>query len=165
VSADGTTSVFQLSVPLAQLPGGASTLVLAAYSPAWGNWGTTLRAEVPVLGPDPVVRPVAPIAPAPVVAPAPLRAAEIQSPQPGDQVPRSFVLQILAPRADRVDVFLEPGRDRGGKLVGSAAADSASSAAFHTTITVPGGPQTLDVHARATSSGKEEVLTLPIVVS
>lgn len=165
VSADGTTSVFQLSVPLAQLPGGASTLVLAAYSPAWGNWGTTLRAEVPMLGPDPVLRPVAPIAPAPVVAPAPLRAAEIQSPQPGDQVPRSFVLQILAPRADRVDVFLEPGRDRGGKLVGSADADASSGAAFRTTITVPVGPQTLDVHARATSSGKEEVLTLPIVVS
>ena len=164
-TSDGTTSVFQLSVPLAQLPGGATTLMLAAHSPLWGNWLTTLRAEVPVLGPDPAVRPLAPIAPAPVVVPAPLRAAEIQSPQPGDQVPRSFVLQVLAPRADHVDVFLEPGRDRGGKLVGSASADTSSSAAFRATITVPGGPQTLDVHARATSSGKEEVLTLPIVVS
>jgi len=164
-STDGTTSVFQLSVPLAQLPGGASTLVLAANSPLWGTWLTTLRAEVPTLGADPVARSLAPSVPMLVPTPAPLPAAEIQWPQSGDLVPRSFVLQILAPRADRVDVFLGPGRDRGGRLVGSATADTSSSAAFRATITVPNGPQTLDVHARATSSGKEEVLTLPIVVS
>ena len=101
--------------------------------------------------------------PAPLQAPAPLRAAEIQSPQPGDQVPRSFVLQILAPRADRVDVFLQPGRDRGGRLVGSASADTPSSAEFRATTTVPTGPQTLYVYARSTASGNEEVLMIPVV--
>src|SRR5207245_10434379 len=105
------------------------------------------------------------LAPTPVQAPALLRAAEIQSPQPGVRVARLFVLQVLAPRADRVDVFLEPGRDRGGRIVGSASADTLSSAQLRATISVPAGPQTLDVHARSTSSGTEEVLSLPIVVS
>jgi hypothetical protein len=164
-SSNGTTSVFQLNVPLAQLPGGATTLVLAAYSPLWGNWLTTLRVEVPVLGPDPAVRPLPALAPALVQAPAPRRPAEIQSPQPGDLVPRTFVLQVLAPRSDRLDVYLGPGRDRGGRLVGSAAAATSSSAEFHATISAPAGPQTLEVHARSSSSGTEEVLTLPIVVS
>jgi hypothetical protein len=166
-TASEPTAGFQLNVPLAQLPGGPTTLVLAASSPLRGTWLTTLQVAVPVLGPDPAVRPLAPIAlaPVPVATPAPLRAAEIQSPQPGVQVDRHFVLQVLAPRADRVDVFLEPGRDRGGRMVGSASPDSSSSAQFRAAISVPTGPQTLDVHARSTSSGTEEVLTLPIVVS
>jgi hypothetical protein len=159
------TSEFRLSVPLAQLPGGTSTLVLDAYSPQWGNWLTTLRVEVPVLGPDPVARPVAPVFAAAVQPPPPRRAAVIESPQPGDSVPRRFVLQLLAPRADRVDVFLDPGRDRGGRLVGSAAAESTASGEYRVTVTVPSGSQTLELHASSTLTGKDELLTLPIVVS
>jgi hypothetical protein len=160
---DAMTSVFQVTVPLAQLPSGATTLLLAANSPLWGNWLSTLRVEVPSLGPDPVVRPLVPIVPAPIQAPAPLRAAEIQSPQPGDLLPHTFVMQVLAPRADRVDVFLQPGRDRGGRLVGSASADTPSSAEFRATTTLPTGPQTLYVYARSTASGSEEVITIPVV--
>jgi hypothetical protein len=96
---------------------------------------------------------------------APRRAAEIQAPQPGSLVVRTFVLQVLAARADRVDVFLEPGRDQGGRLVGSASAESSSTAEFRATITVPAGSQTLHVHARSTRSGTEEILTLPIVAT
>jgi len=163
-AADPRTAVFQLNVPLAQLPGGTSTLVLDAYSPAWGDWLTTLRVAVPVLGPDPAARPQAPLVAA-ATEPAPLRPAEIQSPQSGDAVPRKFILQVLAPRADHVDVFLEPGRDHGGRIVGSASPEVSSSGAFHATIAAPAGPHTLEVHALSTASGKEEVLTLPIVVS
>jgi hypothetical protein len=163
-SSDATTSVFQLNVPLTQLPPGTSTLVLAAHSATWGSWSTILRVAVPVLGPDPAARPIATPAPVAVRAPVTLRAAEIQSPQPGDGVPRTFVLQVLAPRADHVDVFLDPGRDHGGKLIGSSA-DTSSSGEFRATITAPMGPQNLEVHARSTATGKEEVLTLPITVS
>jgi hypothetical protein len=162
---DGTMAMFQLKVPLAQLPVGSTTLMLTAHSPQWGTWLTTLHVEVPVLGPDPAVRSLPSIAPAPVQAPAPRRAAEIQSPQPGGVVGRTFVLQLLAPRADRVDVFLEPGRDRGGRLVGSASADTSSSGEFRATITAPAGLQTLYVHAGSTRSGTEEILTLPIEVT
>lgn len=165
-TASGTTAEFQLNVPLVQLPGGTTTLVLVANSPLRGTWLTTLQVEVPLLGPDPPARAAHPSAVAPVLAaPASLRAAEIQSPQPGVQVSRQFVLQVLAPRADRVDIFLEPGRDLGGRLVGSALAESSSAAEFRATVSVPTGPQTLDVHARSTSSGTEEVLSLPVVVS
>ncbi len=159
------TGGFQLNVPLAQVPGGATTLVLAASSPLRGTWRTTLQVEVPVLGPDPAAL-AAPttIAAAPIQAASASRAAEIQSPQPGVQVARHFVLQVLAPRADRIDIFLEPGRDHGGRLVGSALADNSSSSEFRAAISVPAGPQTLDVHARS-AAGTEEVLWLPIVVS
>ncbi|MGI9148983.1 MAG: hypothetical protein ACR2IK_20950 [Chloroflexota bacterium] len=164
-SGAGATAVFQLNVPLAELPTGSTTLVLSAHSPIWGTWLNTFRLEAPVLGPDPALRSVSAVALTPPQALAPLRAAEIQSPQPGGVVPRTFVLQMLAPRADRVDVFLEPGRDRGGRLVGSAFAESSSNAQFRVLISVPVGQHTLYVHAQSSQLGTQEILNLPIVVT
>jgi hypothetical protein len=93
--------------------------------------------------------------------------AEIQAPQPGDRVARSFVMQVLAPGADRVDVFLDPDRDHGGHLVGQASTSKLrpDSAPFLATVAVPPGKQTLYVHVHATAGGREEVLTLPVTVS
>jgi hypothetical protein len=74
---------------------------------------------------------------------------------------------VLAPGADRVDMFLEPGRDHGGRLVGSASAVQAREAGtvFQATVTAPTGKTTLYVHARWVASGQEQVLTLPVIVS
>jgi hypothetical protein len=92
--------------------------------------------------------------------------AEIQAPQPGDQVGRSFTVQVLAPGADRIDVFLEPDRDQGGLLVGSAsmAQGQLVGAAFKATVSAPREKHTLYVHVSSTRLAEEQILTLPVVV-
>jgi hypothetical protein len=93
--------------------------------------------------------------------------AEIQTPQPGDRVPRSFVVQVVAPSADRVDVFLDPGRDQGGHLLGTSSTSRLrpENAPFLVSVVVPAGRQKLYIHVHASSGAREEVLTLPVTVS
>jgi hypothetical protein len=164
---DGTSMRFALDVLPNQIPTGTTSLTVAAQTVEHGTWLATLRVVSPMLGevavaarPTPAVAPVALSVP----APAPL---EIRSPQPGDQVSRSFILEgsAFSPGAiQRVDVFLEPGRDAGGRLVGSAEADQLSGAVFRVVTTLPVGGHTLDVHARATS-GQELVARVAVVVN
>src|SRR2546423_1854457 len=82
------------------------------------SWGWSIRCSPRPPAPVASVSPVAEV-PVPPTIPPGLR-AEIQAPQPGDLVGRSFGVQVLAPGADQVDVFLEPDRDNGGRLAGSA---------------------------------------------
>jgi hypothetical protein len=104
----------------------------------------------------------------PPLAPTPKQRlyAEVESPQAGDQVPRSFTLQMLAPEADRIDVFLEPDRDNGGRLVGSASPSATGSAGttLKTTISAPVGSHTLYIHVTSAVLDQEQLLTLPVVV-
>ena len=155
---------FALNLPLGRVPVGSNALTLTARSSHRGTWQTTLQVVVPRLGA------VAPVAPKPVVvlAPpppvAPVQRAEIQSPQAGDRVARRFAVQVFAPGVDRIDVFLEPGRDLGGRLVGSAVRGTLAARALEALVSAPPGAQVLYVHAHHVAGG-EDVLPLRVVVS
>jgi hypothetical protein len=158
---------FRLSIPLERVPVGATRLVLAAHTREHGTWLATLHVVVPMLGPIPYAQPKTPVqrtAPTSTAVTPPR--AEIQAPQPGDLVTPSFILQLLAPGADRVEVFLEPGRDRGGRLVGSVSSAQARAADpnIRMTVVVPTGSHTLEVHVQTASATTERILMLPIVV-
>jgi hypothetical protein len=160
-----STAGFTVTLPLSSVPVGLSTVTLVARSSQRGAWLSTLQVVVPTLGTVLPARSVPPVVVVPAVASAPPATVEIQAPQPGDSVGRTFVLQLLAPNADRVDVFLEPGRDQGGRLVGSASVGKLSNAPFRVTVSLPPGSHTLSVHAQSTTTGREKVLALPIVAT
>ena len=157
---------FEVSVPLGLISQGNTSLTLAAHSTISGTWLSQVQLVVPILGSVPASRPI--VRPAIVVpTPRPQAKAEIQAPQPGDQVQRKFDLQVRAPNADRVDVFLQPDRDRGGRLVGSASAGPRQppGSSFEVRVEAPADPQTtLFVHISSQETGQEQVLTLPVVV-
>jgi hypothetical protein len=91
--------------------------------------------------------------------------AEIQWPHAGDQVTRSFRMLVLAPTADRVDVFLEPDRDRGGHLVGSTStAQRRPGSSLEVPVTAPSDAHTLFVHVSSMSTGQEQVIEVPVRV-
>jgi hypothetical protein len=156
---------FSINLPLDNLSSGPNVLTLAARTEDHGTWLSSLAVVVPSLGsvpPAPIV--AVALAPAPNVAPA-LR-AEVESPQPNDQVSRSFLVQVLAQGADRVEVYLEPDRDNGGRLLGSAPVPPGTSAGSPVRIQVsaPLEGHTLYVHVASSASGQQQVLTVPIIV-
>jgi hypothetical protein len=165
---DWSTAGFAVTIPLSSVPFGATTLTLAAHTPERGTWLSSVQVVVPSLGSVPAALVVTPLA-VPVVVPTvgPRIRAEIQAPQTGDTVGRSFAVQVLAPGADRVDVFIEPDRDGGGRLVGSAvmARDQMPGASFMATVAAPLGMHTFYVHVHAPAAAREEVLILPVTVS
>jgi hypothetical protein len=157
---------FLINLPLDGVPPGPTLLTLAARTRDHGTWLSSLAVVVPSLGSIPplqslVVQPAVP-APPPVAA----FRAEVASPQPNDEVGRSFVLQVVAAGADRVDVYLEPDRDNGGRLVGSSPVPPGTSASAPVKIQVsaPVDNHTLYVHVASSASGQQQVLTVPIVV-
>jgi hypothetical protein len=155
---------FALSILPGMVPTGPTTLTLAAHTPEDGTWLTSLQVVVPNLGPvAPAVPRPTPTLPPVVPTPRPWTPLEIQAPQPGTLVTRTFTLQVLAPSADRVTVFLEPDRDQGGLLVGSATVSQASRATIQVTVRVPSGAQTLYVHAESSTTGQQQSQALPIV--
>jgi len=164
---DWGTAGFAITIPLSSVPFGATTLTLAAHTPERGTWLSSVQVVVPSLGSVPAAQVVAPVVVPIVPTVAPRVRAEVQAPQAGDTVGRSFVVQVLAPGADRVDVFLEPDRDGGGRLVGSAAItrDQLPGAPFMATVVAPLGVHTLYVHVHAQTAAREEVLILPLTVS
>jgi hypothetical protein len=155
---------FSISLPVNSLPPGPTVLTLVAQTHDHGTWQSSLAVVVPNLGPSPSQQ-VAVAAPAPTPA-LPVLRAEVESPQPNDQVSRSFVVQVLAQGADTVEVYLEPDRDSGGRLVGSATVPASTSAGspVRITVTAPVDGHTLYVHVASSTSGQQQVLTVPIVV-
>jgi hypothetical protein len=162
---DWTKPGFTISLPLNGLPGGPTVLTLVARTPDHGTWVSSLAVVIPTLGPIPSQQLVAAPAPTPTPTTPTLR-AEIESPQPNDEVNRSFIVQVLAQGADRVEVYLEPDRDNGGRLVGSAAVPPGTSVGTPVKIPVsaPLDGHTLYVHVASSTSGQQQVLTIPIVV-
>jgi hypothetical protein len=153
---------FSVRLSAADVPVGVNQFTLAAYTAEDGTWLSTVRVVVPSLGLVPAPRVVVQVSqPPPPPRPRPLR-AQIESPQPGDGVQRSFIMQVLAPDADRVEVFLEPDRDRGGRLVGFASQTMGTE--FKIAINAPLDAHTLYVHVASAALGQEQVLTMPIVV-
>jgi hypothetical protein len=139
-----------------------STNCRTAHTADHGTWYSTVQVVVPNLGAVPVRTPIAlPTPGALPVVPIPLK-GEVESPSPGDQVGRSFIVQVLAPGADRVDVFLEPDRDEGGRLIGSAPVPASNLAKLPVTASLDG--HTLYVHLVSTASRQEQVITVPIIV-
>ena len=158
---NGASAGFSISLGRDQLPVGLTTFTLAAHTPDRGTWLTTLQVVMPSLG----LIPPAPPTPTPVAAPVvptPDIRPEVQSPQPGDSVPRKFTLQVRGPNAERVDVFLEPDRDQGAHLAGSAVA-ARVGAPLSAVVNAPPGSHTLYIHV-SSHSGQEVLLTVPVVV-
>jgi hypothetical protein len=164
---DWSTAGFAVTIPLSLVPAGSTTLTLAAHTPERGTWLSSVQVVVPSLGSVPAAPVVAPAFVPVVPTVVPRVRAEIQAPQPGDLVGRSFIVQVMAPGADRVDVFLEPDRDNGGHLVGSASITRTQlpGAPFLATVAAPTGTQSLYVHIHSPTATREEVLVLPVMVS
>jgi hypothetical protein len=107
--------------------------------------------------------------------PGPSLVLSVGNPQPNDLLPKGrYVMQGLAfDRAansgsgvDRVSVFIGD-RDAGGQLVGNAILGQPGATGFTVTadLSRAGGGQTLFVYARSSVSGRETVVSFPIVVS
>jgi hypothetical protein len=159
-------SGFTISLPLDSMPSGPTQLTLVAHTPDGATWLSNLAVVVPNLGAVPAPAVLAPANPVPVAVATPLPAfrAEVESPQPGDQVSRGLVVQVLAQGADRVDVFLEPDRDEGGKLVGTATRPLTSSGVMNVTLSLPTDAHTLYVHVASSVTGQQALFTLPVIV-
>jgi hypothetical protein len=159
-------SGFTINLPLDSMLTGPNVLTLAAHTPDGGMWLSSVAVVVPNLGTVPARPVLARVNPVPVATPLPAFHAEVASPQPGDQVSRTFVIQVAAPGADRVDVFLEPDRDQGGRIVGSTtrAPGSNSSAVMNVTVTLPTEGHTLYVHVSSSVTGQQTLITVPVVV-
>jgi hypothetical protein len=98
----------------------------------------------------------------------------ISNPQPGDLLPRGkYVMQGLAfDRAartgsgvDRVSVFVD-NRDTGGQQVGEATLGQPGATGFTVTadLSRAGGGHTLFVYARSAVSGREAIVSFPVVI-
>jgi hypothetical protein len=98
----------------------------------------------------------------------------IGNPQPNDLLPRGrYVMQGLAfDRAassgsgiDRVSVFVDD-RDSGGQHVGDAVLGKPNPTGFTVTADLShyGGGHTLFVYARSAVSGREAVVSFPVVI-
>src|SRR5439155_11873661 len=94
---DWSTAGLAVTIPLSSVPFGASTLTLAAPSPERGTWLSNMQVVVPSLGLVPAAPLVMPVVVPVVPTVVPRIRAEIQAPQAGDTVGRSFVVQVLAP--------------------------------------------------------------------
>jgi hypothetical protein len=152
------------------------------------TWMALAPATVPVPAPAALIaRPPAttdtaaqPAAPQPAAAlpattqPGPSLVLSVGNPQPNDLVPRSkYVMQGLAfDRAagsgtgvDRVSVFVGD-RDSGGQFVGDAILGQPVATGFTVTADLSSsrGGHTLFVYARSAVSGREAVVSLPVVI-
>jgi hypothetical protein len=159
-------SGFTINLPLDAMPAGPNQLTLVAHTPDGGTWLSSLAVVMPNLGSVPAPPVLASANPGPVAVTAPLPPfhAEVESPQPGDQVSRGTVVQVLAPGADRVDVFLEPDRDDGGKLVGSATRAVSNTGVMNVSLSLPTDAHTLYVHVASSVTGQQALFTVPVVV-
>jgi len=166
---------FSVYVPLNGVSPGPNTLTVAAHTAEHGAWFRTLHVVVPSVGSiraaprsiraDPDQAPPAPTLP-------PL--LDVRWPTPGARVTPSFVLEGAAfdpvtrdrhtTDAHYVEVFLEPGRDLGGRLVGTARPGQFDGAEFRVLTTIPRGDHMLHVHARSVTTGREVVVRIPVVV-
>jgi hypothetical protein len=111
----------------------------------------------------------------PTTQPGPSLVLSVANPQPNDLLPRGkYVMQGLAfDRAantgsgvDKVSVFVED-RDAGGQLVGDAILGQPGATGFTVTadLSRAGGGHTLFVYARSSVSGRETIVSFPIVIS
>jgi hypothetical protein len=170
---DWSSSGFAVDLPLGLLPVGLTTLTVAAHSPDRGTWLSTVQVVAPDLGSAaappalPDARPDAPDVPSEPPRPAEVltQRLQIDSPKAGATVGRTMLVQGIAfdPGVDEVDVFLEPDRDRGGRLIGSVSLRQPTPARFSVTITnLPPGPHTLYIHARSAPLNRESIVPIPV---
>ena len=131
-------------------------------------------AAAPASGAAPAAPPPPPAALAAITQPGPSLVLSVGNPQPGDLLPRGkYVMQGLAfDRAapagsgvDRVSVFVDD-RDAGGQLVGDAVLGQPVATGFTVTADLSrmGGGHTLFVYARSAVSGREAIVSFPIII-
>jgi hypothetical protein len=170
-NADWVGPGFAIDLPLGSLPAGLTTLTVAAHSPDRGTWVTTAQVVTPELGSAAAPPPVAEASEAQKAPPRPVEVLgprlQVDAPRAGASISRTALVQGVAldPGVNQVDVFLEPDRDRGGRLVGSASLRQPTPARFSVTISVPPGQHTLYVHARSTLANRELVVPIPVAGS
>jgi hypothetical protein len=182
-NSDWGTAGFSLRLSLASLPGGATPLTLAVHTTQHGTWLSTIWLTIPVpdaTAPPPDLSPEPTATPRPRTGPmlGPPPRLVVTAPRSGATVSGSYVLQGSAydPSAttsqgtgiDRVEAFLEPDRDGGGRLLGDAvlvptdtSSGSPQGAAYTLPVRVAPGPHTLYVHAHSAITGLETVVAVP----
>jgi polysaccharide biosynthesis protein PslG len=162
--------------PPAAAPRVSSPLMALAPSVVEGPPRVQVAAQPPPLA---VTRPSVAVpsivaALPPTTQPGPSLVLSVGNPQPNDLLPRGkYVMHGLAfDRAanagsgvDKVSVFIED-RDAGGQLVGDAVLGQPGATGFTLTadLSRAGGGHTLFVYARSSVSGRETVVSFPIVV-
>jgi hypothetical protein len=146
-----------------------ATLTVAAHSPDRGTWVTTAQVVTPDLGSAAAPPPVAETSEAQAEPPRAIEVLgqrlQVDAPKAGASIGRTAFVQGIAfdPGVDQVDVFLEPDRDRGGRLVGSISLRTPSPARFSVTISgLPPGQHTLYVHAHSALANRESVVPIPV---
>jgi hypothetical protein len=168
---DWSSPGFVIDLPPGSLPAGLTTLTLAAHSPDRGTWVTTAQVVTPDLGSAAAPPPVAEASEAQKEPPRPVEVLgprlQVDAPRAGASIGRTALVQGVAfdPGVDQVEVFLEPDRDRGGRLIGSASLRQSTPARFSVSINVPPGQHTLYVHARSTVTNRELVVPIPVATS
>src|ERR671933_491253 len=159
--------------PLVEAP--RVTSALMALAPAVLEPAPSAQAAASPAAPGPSVAAAPPLAGlAAITQPGPSLVLSVGNPQPGDLLPRGkYVMQGLAfDRAatsgtgvDRVSVFVD-NRDSGGQLVGEAVLGQPVATGFTVTADLSrlGGGHTLFVYARSSVSGRETVVSFPVVI-
>jgi hypothetical protein len=150
---------FRITVPTDSLPVGVANLTLIAHSVDGLSWSRSIAVIVPGAPRLPRV-----VAPAPLVPPR----LEVTTPPASSSVRTGQIIQGIAsdPNVasgagiDRIEVYLEPGRDAGGQLLGLANRTDASTWTF--VLRAARGWHTLYFYASSTVSGIETVIALPL---
>jgi hypothetical protein len=66
---------------------------------------------------------------------------------------------------DRIEVYLEPGRDAGGKLLGALTRARSDPNSWSFVLRASRGWHTVYIHAHSAVSGQEAVVAVPLKVS
>jgi hypothetical protein len=168
-------ALFSLQVPLEGIPPGANTLSVLARSADRGTWFRTLRLVLPSLGDVRALKRPVVIEAAQRPTPGQPPKLDVRWPDSGARVSTTFMVEGTLrerdatdgqdPKSYGIEVFLDPGRDRGGRMVARVEPGELKSPEFRVPVTLPPGEQTLYVHARSVVSGLETKVEIPLAVA
>jgi hypothetical protein len=152
---------FRLDVPEDSLPAGVANLTLIARGVDGQSWSRSVGVIEPGAIPPPLPMPLT-LTSAPPPAPPRL---EISAPPAGSSVSGGQLVQgIVSDGIDRIELYLEPGRDAGGKMLGVATRERPDASSWTFLLRAPRGWHTVYVHAHSSLTGQETVLALPLKV-
>jgi hypothetical protein len=88
---------------------------------------------------------------------------QVLAPASGASISRGYQMELLATGIDRVDVFLEPDRDQGGRVVASIAGFDGPHVVLP--VSLPAGSHTLYVHGHSSLDGSDIVVSVACTVA
>jgi hypothetical protein len=153
---------FRIELPTDSVSQGVANVTVVAHATNGQTWSRSVGVMVPGQPPAPVPTSTTTTA----TASAPPTRFEISAPPAGSTVSDGQVVQgIASDGIDRIELYLEPGRDAGGKLLGLAARGRPDPSTWSFVLHAPRGWHTVYVHAHSSITGLETVVALPLKVS